>query len=390
MAPARIMRQRNTGRSRVAHLHTGMRGFVVSYSGAPECDPRSHEAVTLREIAQRVAALKGCEYAGEYDADGRYGAPLYFVPDDTLALDAARALGIAGEHDLFGGVVPYEFVGTKSITHPVFSERAHVPRGWSREFDRLVRNAVLPGFSAFASEDALAAGERLLARGPIRVKPSLAVGGRGQTIVRDSGTLAAALAGLDPADLARCGVVLEQNLEDVTTYSVGQVLVHDLVATYVGTQKLTPNGRGDEVYGGSDLTVARGGFDALLSLDIDDIARDAIRRSRVYDAAVGACFSGFFASRRNYDIARGRDADGQVHCGVLEQSWRIGGATPAEVAALEAFRGDRSLRAVRAECSERYGRAVQVPDGAIVHFQDDDPEVGFITKYATVERYVDA
>ena len=45
----------------------------------------------------------------------------------------------------------------------------------------------------------------------------------------------------------------------------------------------------------------------------------------------------FFASRRNYDVVAGLDARGQRRCGVLEQSWRVGGASPAELVALAAF-----------------------------------------------------
>lgn len=44
------------------------------------------------------------------------------------------------------------------------------------------------------------------------------------------------------------------------------------------------------------------------------------------DAAALDCFPGFFASRRNYHIGQGRDAKGRFKSGVLEQSWRIGGA----------------------------------------------------------------
>ena len=367
-----------------------VRGYVVSYSAARDAVPDRHDVVTRKALAERIAALKGYEYAGEFDAAERYEAPVYFVPADTLDIDRARALRIESEHDLFGGVVPYEFVGTKSITHPVHSEAARVPRGWSHEFGRVVEEAVLPGFSAFSIDDAQVAGERLLERGAVRVKPSLALGGRGQTVVRDSAALRHALAGLDPVELETCGVVLEQHLDHVTTYSVGQVVVGDHMATYVGTQKLTDNAAGEKVYGGSDLIVACGGYGALLALDIDGAAREAIEHARTYDAAVANCFSGFLASRRNYDIASGRDADGVSHCGVLEQSWRIGGATPAELAALEAFDADPMLHAVRAESTEAYGEAATVPSSARVHFRGVDPVLGHLTKYATVEPYVDA
>jgi hypothetical protein len=168
------------------------------------------------------------------------------------------------------------------------------------------------------------------------------------------------------------------------------VRVADLVATYFGTQKLTRGNDGAEVYGGSALTVVRGDFDALLALDADDATRVAVEQARVYDDAARRCFHGFFASRRNYDIVRGRNERGETVSGVLEQSWRIGGASGAEVAALEAFRADRGLTAVRAECTEVYGEGAVPPPRATVYFRGLDPDMGFISKYTTLEPHADA
>ena len=97
-----------------------------------------------------------------------------------------------------------------------------------------------------------------------------------------------------------------------------------------------------------------------------------------------------FASRRNYDVLRGRDARGQWHCGVLEQSWRIGGASGPEVAALEAFRADPGLRAVHARSTEAYGADAKPASGAIVHFHGVDSRAGPLAKYTFVEPYENA
>lgn len=364
---------------------------VVSYPRGENENPGSHEAVTRRALAQRLAVLKGFDYAGDYDPAGIYEGSPYLVPGETLVgVDTARTLGIAGANDFFGGVVPFPFVGTKTITHSLVGAQAQAPEGWSGQFARTVRRSVLPGFSAFSLEDAQLAGEALLARGPVRVKPALAIGGRSQVVSFDANGLSSALEAIDPYELETCGVVIEQNLIDVTTFSVGQVEVDDLVASYYGTQKLAADHAGGQVYGGSDLTVARGDFAALLALDIDDEIRAAIEQARVYDAAARRCFAGFFASRRNYDIARGYGADGVIRCGVLEQSWRIGGASGAEIAALEAFRADDALDVVRAECTEVYDEQARTPRGAVVHFRGEDPEVGFLTKYTVVKQYAHA
>src|SRR5689334_15227524 len=102
------------------------------------------------------------------------------------------------------------------------------------------------------------------------------------------------------------------------------------------------------------------------------------------------CFPGLFASRRNYDVAQGWDARGQWHSGVLEQSWRIGGASGAEIAALELFRAEPARQAVRTSAVEVYRINQAVPPHAIIYFSGTDERAGPMTKYAVVEPYDDA
>jgi hypothetical protein len=115
----------------------------------------------------------------------------------------------------------------------------------------------------------------------------------------------------------------------------------------------------------------------------------AIAQAQRFDAAAAA-YLGVFASRRNYDVLRGRDRDGSWHCGVLEQSWRIGGASGPEVAALGAFRADPGLRVVHARSTEAYGEDAAPPPGAIVHFHGVDSAAGALAKYTLVEPYARA
>jgi Protein of unknown function (DUF3182) len=364
------------------------RGAVATYSVLGHGFAHSHERATRDGVARRLAVLKGFDFVGEYDPARPPPAPVYLVPSDTLVgLDAAAALSVRGEHDLFGGVVPYAFVATKALTHPLVRPDAHAPPGWSRAFGRQVQDVVLSGFTAFALDDAREAGGRLLSHGPVRLKPVQATGGRGQVVVSDAAGLGAALEAVDAAALSEHGLVLEEDLAGVTTFSVGQVRVGDLVATYYGTQRLTPDNAGEAVYGGSDLVVTRGGFAALAELGPPEEARLAVAQARAYDQAATDCFAGMFASRRNYDIARGLDAAGRPRCGVLEQSWRIGGASGAEVAALEAFRAEPALRVVRAGTVEAYGESAAPPPGAAVYFRGVDERDGPITKYAFAEPH---
>ncbi|HKH95803.1 MAG TPA: DUF3182 family protein, partial [Beijerinckiaceae bacterium] len=200
-------------------------GTVVVYLPEGGGYRHRHERETRARIAQRLAALKGYAFSGEYDPGTSCARPLYFASGDTFVGQEAAALGIASEHDLFGGVVPHAFVATKVISHPLVDREAAAPAGWTHTFAERVGHAVLSGFSVFSREDACVAGRRLLERGPARVKPVHETGGRGQTVVTTPGDLDALVATVDEAELARDGLVIEENLTEVTTYSVGLVRV---------------------------------------------------------------------------------------------------------------------------------------------------------------------
>ncbi|UEM06284.1 DUF3182 family protein [Skermanella rosea] len=353
-------------------------------------DRSRHEAETGTLIARKLAAIKGFRFAGDFEASRRHAPPVYYVPDDTLVgAGIADELGIATENDLFGGIVPYAFVATKAISHPTVEPSATAPEGWSHEFGQRTRDAVLSGFTVFTAGDADVACRRLLADGPVRIKPVREKGGRGQTVVRTADELAPAISAIDPQELAACGLVLEENLERVETHSVGQVRVADLLVSYFGTQRLTRDNRGNLVYGGTDLLAAPGGFDSLLSLALPEGGPEAVRQAGTYDTAAMECFPGMVVSRRNYDVAIGWDARGRRRTGVLEQSWRMGGATGAELAVFEGFRADPSARSLRAATVELYGEGHSPPPCATVYFSGTDERVGPLLKYSMLGRHDD-
>jgi hypothetical protein len=358
---------------------------VVSLTASHRMYDSDHEQATRAEAARRIAVLRGVAFRGEYDRNRPHAAPLYLVPSDTLTADVAQAMGLRGASDLFGGVVPWSFVGTKVITHPLVDAAAVAPIGWTHAFPEHVVDAVLRGFSVFSHDDARRAGALLLAAGPVRMKPACATGGRGQTVVQDVTSLNCCLEEVDAAELAEHGLVLEENLaEPVMTLSVGQVTVGDLRASYHGVQRTTRNNHGNVVYGGSDLTLVQGGFDALLAEpDLAPHVRLGIEQARRYHEAAIDCFPGFFASRINYDVAQGRSPTGAARSGVLEQSWRLGGATGAEIAGLERFRERPDCHRVQASCFEVYGTQ-EVPADATVYYRGVDRQAGPLVKYTVV------
>jgi len=355
---------------------------VVTYEINPHWPADQHIRAARQELGHRLASFVGCPFEGEFSSDRDYAGRPYFIPGDTLHAETAAMLGIAGEDDLFGGVVPASFVATKSITHSLIDQGAAAPPGWSHQLGSRLTHATLNGFSAFTREDARRAGVQLLEGGAVRTKPAYASAGRDQTVVVDRADLDRVLDAMGEADIAH-GLVIEENLVDVETYSVGQVRVAGHVASYFGVQRMTTDNFGEPVYGGSDLLVAPGEFSQLLALDLPEHVRLAVSQARAYDEAAFGAFPGLFASRRNYDVVSGTDGRGNRRMGVLEQSWRMGGASAAELAALDAFRTDATLRAVRASSFEAYGK-VEPPPHAIIYFHGIDDRIGPMSRYATV------
>lgn len=350
---------------------------VLAEGGAGK--PPAADLAGWVDAAHRIARLLGYDYRdpGERIEDGKH---TYFVPGHTLLQPESAAHGIRSEADLFGGVVPHPFVATKTVTHPVCDEHAFTPEGWPRTLASNLLQATLAGFSAFTVSDAQRAGERLLEKGPVRVKPADGIAGEGQSLATTAAELTAALTSLDPRRLRDTGVVLEQQLEAVRTYSIGQARVGDMRIAYHGTQRLTTNRAGHEVYGGSDLIVFRGTMQDLLGKELPAELRLAIEQAIRYDAAMENAFPGFFASRRNYDVACGTTTSGEDCSGVLEQSWRIGGASPAELSAMEAFASEPGLQRVHAATHEEYGLPT-VPAGAHTWWRGESADGGPLTKY---------
>jgi hypothetical protein len=356
------------------------KGTVVVHAARPPHFWRCHEGITLNGIAESIARFKGFEFGGQWD--GPRPGSVFFVPDETLLRAEAETLGVRGAHDLYGGVVPHAFVQTKVITHDVVSPTADRPDRWSAGFAHRSRTAVLPGYSAFGHRDAAEAVRRLLAVGPVRAKLPRAAGARQQHTLQSLADLQRLLEPLSDADVAEHGIVFETNLQPVTTLSIGHVTLDDITLGYYGHQWLGRDNTGRFVYGGSALTCIRSGWDALGRIDVEPAVRLAITQARIYDQATAQY--GIVASRRNYDVGQGTDARGQWRSGVFEASWRVGGASPAEVAALQLFAELPATDVVHASTVEAYGPDAAPPPGAIVHFHGEDEQDGPMVRYTVV------
>lgn len=357
--------------------------FTLSSTTA---DPIDHyQRIRNEKFAERLAKIRKQPFAGEYD--GRRESGSYFVPHKTLVgIEVADQLGIHSPDDLFGGIVPYPYQAAKALTHQLVPGATSVPDGWSQEFANAVEGSVLNGYSAFSREDALLAGEHLLAEGPVRVKETLTSCGLGQTIIENPKDLAKAIDSIPSDEIQKFGVVIEENLHgEVATYSIGTTIVDGLQVSYIGKQRKTTNNSGQEEYGGSDLTLIRGGLDALRSLELDEDTKKAVEKVDQYDSATNLIHD-FVASRRNYDVIHGFNSKGEKRIGVLEPSFRIGGASSPEILATEIFLHNPEATIVKASSYHRFGERARVPADATVFFNGIDPEFGPMKIYAIVHE----
>lgn len=134
------------------------------------------------------------------------------------------------------------------------------------------------------------------------------------------------------------------------------------------------------------MLVVQGYYEDLLELELPDDVRLAIQQAQVFDNAADEAYPGFYASRRNYDIAQGLDSNGKQRSGVLEQSWRMGGASSAEVAALQSFINDPGMSAIRVSSVETYIDQ-PLPADAIEVYRGPAENSDFLLKYVTVKSY---
>jgi hypothetical protein len=319
----------------------------------------THELACLHAASLRVAGLlaRPGPDARHADAPSRY-----WLPIRTLLRDEAALIGIDRDTQLWGGVVPRAFVGTKLVSHRLWPGSGYAPAGW-RDVPG-IESCTLPGWSVFTRTDALAACEALLHDGPVRVKSPHARGGNEQTVLTG---LREARAWLQsPAAIGiEHGLVVERDLVEAATYSVGTAHVGGHTIAYHGIQRAVRDHTGRAVYGGSRLTVFRGDLARLGALVAHGQAGEAVRAAIDYDRAVRGTYQ-VLASRCNYDVIVGHERDGRRHCGVLEQSWRFGGASMAELLAMERFAADPGLRWLVAETVESYDRSPPPEDAVLV------------------------
>lgn len=340
------------------------------------------------------------------------------LPHETVVGQKEREkFKIESNTDVIGGWVSHGFLATKAIMHPAIDAQAQVPEGWNesntQEFASAVKDHTLPGYSAFNWNDIVYGWVLLKNQYPnedIRIKKNAEAGGLGQKVIHSYEELVAFAASINEEELSNSGVVLEVNLVDadprIITGSVGSLEINGIKLSYLGSQRIDPNpGEGKESYLGSDLIVTRGTMADLVNLPDDFISEDHEYNDKLrkmatsahhFDAATTDILNGnVIASRRNYDVLWGKgekDQSGEAkeYYGVVDQSWRVGGATGAELIAACIFQSEQNAVAVKASTYHVF-EDEPIPEGAVVFVENYDGDDGPKNIYTVLHeiRYSD-
>lgn len=339
------------------------------------------DAITQQKLAQQL--VKIFQQTEEKPNANLAGSP-YLLPIDTLLANEAKTLGIESVHDLYGGVVPYDFVKTKVLSHPLSHSSYTAPEGWDYDLGQKLMPYTLKGYSAFSVQEAFWTARGFIHEGPIRIKFAYAKASHDQFVCNHYQEVTDLLLQSRFEPLLEQGVVIEENLTNTTTYSVGQTQVAGILISYVGEQRQVPNHEQLPTYGGTHLFAVRGSYEELIEAVNTPVLVRAIRLAQNYEQCIQVAFPAWYASRRNYDVIHGTAWDGSDRLGVLEQSWRMGGASMAELLAIEAFLHNPALASVQAWTKERYSRTQEPALDTDEPYCIAEDENGYLIKSAGV------
>jgi hypothetical protein len=301
----------------------------------------------------------------------------YYVADTTIVLEfrenqkLIKDAFIESEKDFLGGIVPRYHHSTKAIMHPLVSREAACPLGWSHEFsEELVHlDLVLPGFTVFNIEDIRTAFNDLSYKGvyQIRLKDPLGVLGMRQFVVTSFQELEQFISDqiVDNDQLQQYGLVVEENLcsEDLKTYSVSFVTIGSHQVQCIGVQRFSQG-----LYSGTDLVIMQTGKRILpellaqVGIFNNEDAQVIIDKALLFRALLNKHIPEIKIARFNLDIVSGIASiysNGTCELvkrfALLEQSFRVGGASAAEIWGLEYLLYYPSVDAVCASTYYRYG-----------------------------------
>lgn len=313
--------------------------------------------VSVAAVAERLSGILRSLRGGA----ARPASDSYFMPYSAVHEPLARACGISGDGDLYGGIVREPAHADKAMLHELASATAMHPRWYSWAFARALHGAVLPGFTVFSPDDAACAFELMRRRGIVpRFKDPSATGGLGQSLVRSQADLAEALQAHGDR-LVKTGAILEADLSDAATITVGWVRIGGKEFSWCG-RPYDVVVDGQTRFGGNEIRVVRGGLGRVEQYIQDERDLIAIRQACTVSGAYRLL--GTVAARATLDAVQGVDTPGKLRSGITDPSLRPSASSAAEVRALEAFIEHPDAESVVTQLVYDYGTGMVAADTA--------------------------
>jgi hypothetical protein len=328
-----------------------MRNVVLLNNPVLEYRPDSSVPVNITAVAERIAILLGGTMASIEEA----GENPYYVPFAAVHAPLAQIHEITGNGDVYGGIVRDLEHADKAILHELPSSEATHPNWYSPAFAKAVGEVVLPGFTSFTSEDTMQAFDTMQERGlAVRFKDPSATGGMGQFLVQSRSELAEAMVAYQDR-IPKVGAVLEANLQDHQTVTIGHVDINGQTYSWYG-RPYDIEHNGMTRFGGNKLTVTRGSVQGLEQYATDPRDQLAIRQAgRVFDE-YGSL--GTIVTRATLDAVQGLDSNGQFISGITDPSLRPSASSAAEIRAIEAFAANPDANVVRTRLTYDYAKTI--------------------------------
>lgn len=304
-------------------------------------------------VARCIADYLGLDFLERQVKDN---IGVYVVPAVTLERDRAEYLGIYSPEDFYGGSVGHVQQAGKSVLHRTMS--SNIPGFYSGDFVGKVDEFVLPGVTGFSREDLIAGYMKFMNKDcDMRLKLPGESDGNGQYVARSKIELMDLLCMHEDGCINEHGLVLEANVNEPRTLSVGYAQIGRDMFSFLVNQKedkVNEGGHERSRYRGAQVRVVRGELGELQKLKkLDRREKEAIRTSlgfsRIYKEEMGVV-----ASRLSFDHISGFDSNGNEIGGITDITARLGGTCPAVMLAAGRFKGEPDLAVVDAEVNLNY------------------------------------
>lgn len=308
-------------------------------------------------IAQRIARHMGLQYKPSPLFHTTPEESAYIVPGVTLDTATATQLLIKNETDMYGAAVPnFDMIG-KSILHQSVSNNA--PPFYNSAFARTVEQngLVLPGVTGFSVQDLLDSYRAVgtPSRG-LRLKQSNESDGNGQHEIVGIEHLRKLLNAIGELELANHGAIIEPNLEQKKTNSVGFFKLGNDQYVFVADQLNGNTDERDRYLGGENIVVTRGEFQALddLLMRLRDPRQEVVSKAMVFLKHYFEYFPNSITSRLSVDVLSGFHAGFGKLSGITDITGRLGGLCPATILAAQHLQDNPRHEAVAAEVHLNY------------------------------------